>query len=205
VWWLHAARTSALLAFGPETQALLDKLPDARAFTFFSADPGQARHGRLNEHVLRSLHLPTDAIAYLCGPEGFMADIRSALLACGLDADNIRTEAFGARSAINPGIVGEAVHRPHLPPGPPGTGPTITFARSGISAPYDESGRTILEFAEACDIPARWSCRTGVCRTCETGLLAGTVAYRPTPLDAMQPGTLLPCCSRPETDVVLDM
>jgi ferredoxin-NADP reductase/MOSC domain-containing protein YiiM len=205
VWWLHAARTAALVAFGPETRALLDKLPDARAFTFFSAEPGHARRERLNEHALRGLHLPTDAIAYICGPDGFMTDIRAALLACGLDAGNIRTEAFGARLAINPGIVGEAAHRPHLPPGPPGTGPTITFARSGISAPYDDSGKAILEFAEACDIPVRWQCRTGVCRTCEIGLLAGAVAYRPTPLDAMRPGTLLPCCARPETDVVLDM
>ena len=217
VWWLHAARAPELLAFGPETRTLLGELPAARAFTYFSADadldrtengivvPGQVRHGRLNTQALKDLRLPADAISYICGPDAFMSDIRAALLACGLDPGNIRTEAFGSRSAINPGIVGESGHRPHLPPGPPGTGPTVTFARSGITAPFDDSGRTILEFAEACGIPARWQCRTGVCRTCETGLMAGSVTYRPAPLDAPRPGTLLPCCSRPETDVVLDM
>ena len=217
VWWLHAVRTLEQLAFGQETRKLLCELPAARAFTFFSAGvdsgqiedglavPGQARRGRLSTQALQGLRLPADAIAYICGPDAFMSDIHAALLACGLDAGNIRTEAFGSRSAINPGIVGESEHRPHLPPGPPGTGPTITFARSGITAPFDDSGKTILEFAEACDIPARWQCRTGVCGTCETGLIAGSVTYRPAPLDAPRPGTLLPCCSRPETDVVLDM
>ncbi|HTJ66633.1 MAG TPA: MOSC and FAD-binding oxidoreductase domain-containing protein [Actinospica sp.] len=203
IWWLHAARTPEQLAFGPETRALLDRLPAAHAVTYFSAARDGAR--RLDAQAVQELHLPTDAIAYICGPDGFMSDIQAALLTCGLDPANIRTEAFGSRSAINPGLVGEPEHHPHLPAGPPGTGPTITFARSGITAPFDESVRTILEFAEACDIPARWQCRTGVCRTCETGLLAGTVAYQPTPLDTPRPGTMLPCCSRPENDVVLDM
>lgn len=222
VWWLHAARSPAELAFGPETRQLLDQLPAARPFTFFSAPastgpypattgrttgrvPGEMVHGRLTTQSPNSLALPSDAIAYICGPDQFMSDISAGLASGGLAPANIRTEAFGARSAINPGIVGESAHIPHQPAGPPGNGPTITFARSGISAAFDENKKSILEFAEACDIPTRWQCRTGVCRTCETGLISGEATYDPSPLDTPAPGTVLPCCARPRTDMVLDM
>ncbi|MZD05759.1 2Fe-2S iron-sulfur cluster binding domain-containing protein, partial [Streptomyces sp. SID5785] len=66
----------------------------------------------------------------------------------------------------------------HRPAGPTGTGPMVTFARSGISTPLPE-GRpgSLLELAEACDVPVRWSCRTGVCHQCTTPLLSGEVSY----------------------------
>jgi ferredoxin len=63
----------------------------------------------------------------------------------------------------------------------------------------------LLELAEACEVPVRWSCRTGVCHTCETALVAGTVSYRPDPIDTPADGNVLICCSRPEGDVVIDL
>jgi ferredoxin-NADP reductase len=57
----------------------------------------------------------------------------------------------------------------------------------------------------ACDVPARWSCRTGVCHTCVTPLLSGDGAYDPDPLATPTDGQVLICCARPDTDVVLDM
>jgi ferredoxin len=63
----------------------------------------------------------------------------------------------------------------------------------------------LLELAEACDAPVRWACRTGVCHTCETALIAGTIAYRPDPVEAPADGDVLICCSRPEDDVVIDL
>jgi ferredoxin len=68
--------------------------------------------------------------------------------------------------------------------------------------PQDQS---LLELAEACDVPVQWSCRTGVCHNCETGLISGTVEYDPNPLDPPATGNLLICCSRPKGDVVLDL
>jgi ferredoxin len=129
----------------------------------------------------------------------------AGLQAAGLDPGNIHTETFGALAPINPGVVEHARRPPHQPDGAPGTGPLVTFARSGISAPFDTARSSLLEFAEACDVPARWSCRTGVCRTCETGLLAGDVDYSPDPLDTIPGDAVLPCCARPRTDVVIDM
>ncbi|MER7278761.1 2Fe-2S iron-sulfur cluster-binding protein [Dactylosporangium sp. NPDC000244] len=90
------------------------------------------------------------------------------------------------------------------PPGEPGDGPRVTFARSGVSAAVPPAG-SILDLADACDVPTRWSCRTGVCHTCETPLLAGEVTYSPEPLEPPDAGSVLICCARPGTDVVLDM
>ena len=68
------------------------------------------------------------------------------------------------------------------PPGRPGTGPEITFARSGLTVRWSPQHRSLLELADACDVPTRWSCRTGVCHTCVTSVLSGDVTYDPSPL-----------------------
>jgi ferredoxin len=81
----------------------------------------------------------------------------------------------------------------------------VTFARSGISVPYPRNRRSVLELADACDAPARWSCRTGVCHTCVTPLLSGGVTYSPDPLEPPADGEALICCAQPRTDIVLDM
>ena len=59
--------------------------------------------------------------------------------------------------------------------------------------------------ASATAVPTRWSCRTGVCHTCETSLISGTVRYRPDPIDMPADGNVLICCSQPEGDVVIDL
>jgi ferredoxin len=64
---------------------------------------------------------------------------------------------------------------------------------------------SLLELAEACDVPARWSCRTGVCHTCETPLLAGTAVHEPAPIDLPAVGNVLICCANPTDDVVIDL
>ena len=70
-------------------------------------------------------------------------------------------------------------HAPHLPQGPPGSGPPVSFARSGITAAWDPKFKSLLELAEARDVPVRWSCQTGVCHTCMTGLIDGPITYNP--------------------------
>jgi ferredoxin len=63
----------------------------------------------------------------------------------------------------------------------------------------------LLELAEACDVPVRWSCRTGVCHTCMTGLIGGSVIYDPEPLERPAPGSVLVCCAQPNAGVTLDL
>jgi ferredoxin-NADP reductase/MOSC domain-containing protein YiiM len=212
IWWLHGSRRRADEPFAAESRALLDALPGAHRHVCYS-DPGpddvKGRDydtaGRLSAPVLAALELPRDAEAYLCGPPAFMADISAALAADGIAAARIRTEVFGAGPAVTPGIAPAPARRPHPPAGRPGTGPMVAFARSDLSARWDPGYASLLEFAEACDVPVRWSCRTGVCHTCATAVISGTVGYDPAPVDDPAAGSVLICCSQPREDLVLDL
>jgi ferredoxin-NADP reductase/MOSC domain-containing protein YiiM len=194
VWWIHVTRDPA---FTSEVDDLLDALPDMHRYVY--------THGRPTPDELRGLGVPKDATAYICGPTAFMDNLRELLAESGIAPDHIHTELFGTLPPINPGLVGQTVVPPHVPPGEPGTGPLVTFARSGLSVPWSDQHGSLLELAEACDVPARWSCRTGVCHTCITDLVAGDVTYSPEPLESAGPGQVLPCCARPADDVVIDL
>jgi ferredoxin-NADP reductase/MOSC domain-containing protein YiiM len=211
VWWLHAARSPAEHALADEARDLLAALPHAREQVFYSAateeeaSRAHATAGRLTAARLAALGIPTAADAYICGPVTFMSDLQGALIGLGLAADRIHTELFAALPAINPGVAAQARPAPHPPAGAPGTGPLITFARSGLSVPYDATRRSVLDLADACDVPTRWSCRTGVCHTCVTPLLSGDIGYSPEPLEPPPSGEILICCAQPRSDLVLDM
>jgi ferredoxin-NADP reductase/MOSC domain-containing protein YiiM len=211
IWWIHGARQPQQDALGGEAHALLAALPHAHEHIFFSAPtpgeplPAHGAPGRVTREELSQLAMPAGASAYICGPSSFMSDVQDALTALGVDGSRIHTELFGALASINPGVVDQTRRAPHPPAGPPGTGPLVTFARSGISAPFDTNLKSVLDFADACDISTRWSCRTGVCHTCVTSLLSGTISYQPDPLELPDPGDVLICCARPDTEIVLDM
>ncbi|MGW0086803.1 MOSC domain-containing protein [Streptomyces sp. NPDC003393] len=211
VWWIHGARSPREHALRGEAHALLASLSHGREFVFYSAaSPGecdgeQTRAGRLGKDQLIALGVPSGADAYVCGPARFMADMTDALTAAGIDLAAIRSELFGALSSINPGLTRRAGVPPHTPAGPRATGPMVTFARSGVSTPFPDAEGSLLELAEACDVPVRWSCRTGVCHTCVTPVLSGGIEYTTPPLEAPAGGQVLICCSRPETEVVLDL
>jgi ferredoxin-NADP reductase/MOSC domain-containing protein YiiM len=207
-WWIHGARGPEEYPLAAEAHELLASLPHARERVFYSAAQvagGQVAGGRLTKDRLAALGIPATASAYLCGPASFMADIRNALADLGISPDRVYTELFGALAPVNPGITGQPARRPHPPSGPAGTGPLVTFARSGVSARFPDSAGSVLELAESCDVPTRWSCRTGVCHTCVTPLVSGELAYSPDPLEPPPGGQALICCSRPDSDVVLDM
>ncbi len=212
IWWLHGARNSAEHPFAGEVRRLLAQLPSASAEICYSAPLPADRlgseydyRGRLDADLLLRLDLPRDASAYVCGPRKFMDDISSALTDLGLDPGQVRTEAFDAGPAITPGISAVPTTPPHPPAGPAGTGPMVTFTRSGLTVPWRADLGSLLDFAEACDVPTRWSCRTGICHTCEVGLLAGSVAYDPPPIDLPADGNALICCSTPLAELAIDL
>jgi ferredoxin-NADP reductase len=211
VWWIHTTHDADSHAFSAEVSGLLSRLPSARGLVYYTT-PGQPiapgsniRAGRLTPDVMAELGLPADAHAYLCGPEGFMDDLSAALVRAGLSAARIRTERFGSRSPINPGVVGRAPRSPHQPPGARGLGPNVTFARSGLTATWSDTYSSVLELAEACDVPTRWSCRTGVCHTCTTEVLSGAASYAVSPLEPPGDQELLICSAQPTADLVLDL
>jgi len=161
--------------------------------------------GHLSREVFADVGLPSDAEAYICGPTRFMADMKEALAALDVTPKRIHAEIFNGSEARTPGVVGAATRPPHPPGDDADTGPLVSFARSGIAAHWKASYQSILELAEACDVPVRWACRTGVCHNCESGLVSGEVAYEPQPLEQPADGNLLICCSQPVRDVVVDL
>ncbi len=209
VWWVQGARDAAERPFRSEVDALVAQLPDAHRLVCFSRpdrdDDGFDVTGRVTGEVLEHAGIPTDADFYLCGPRPFMRDITAALTARGVPPERVSSEVFGPEDPITPGIAGRPAPTPHPPAGPRGPGPTIAFSRSNLEVAWDPSFASLLELAEACDVPVRWSCRTGVCHTCETGLVSGDVGYRPDPLEPPPPGSVLICCARPVGEVTLDL
>lgn len=212
IWWLHGARSSRDHPFAAEARALLASLPNVRTYVCYSR-PGvhdlEGRDfdgaGRLTASLLAQLEPPQDSEAYLCGPATFMDEISAGLAALGIDASHIHTEPFGPAPGLTPGIAATPTRKPHPPAGEPGPGPTIEFARSDLAVPWSEAYTSLLELAEACDVPVRWSCRTGVCHNCESTLIAGTLDYNPDPVEPPAEGSALICCSRPHDDIVLDL
>ncbi len=212
VWWLQAARNGRQHPFAAEARALLASLPNARTHVCYSRPAADDREGRDFDHAARltasllaELEPPREADAYLCGPIPFMDEISAGLAAMGIEASRIHTEPFGPAPSLTPGIAATPSRTPHPPAGRPGTGPTIEFARSNLAVAWSDDYASLLELAEACDVPVRWSCRTGVCHSCETTLIAGAVDYSPDPVEPPADGSVLICCSQPRDVVALDL
>lgn len=211
VWWCYGARNAADHPFASESSRLLQRIPGSRRYVVYSrpADseiPGDRfdARGHLDVEALRRLNVPRDSDFYLCGPASFLRDLKSGLANWGVPPGHVHTEVFGAGENVTPGIT-ESPPRAHLPEGPAGRGPGISFVRSELSVRWDPRFKSLLELAEACDVPVRWSCRTGVCHTCEVALISGGVSYLPDPLELPATGNLLICCAQPVEDVVIDL
>jgi ferredoxin-NADP reductase/MOSC domain-containing protein YiiM/ferredoxin len=212
VWWLHGARNHDEHAFGAEVDELLMALPNGHRLVAYSqpASMGTLGHdydlsGRLDLSVLEQAGVPKDADYYLCGPDGFMRTIGSALAARGVAPKRVATEVFGAVPVYRSGIVKTGDRAPHAPDGPAGSGPVVTFSRSDLAVPWDDRYPSLLDFAEACDVPVGFGCRNGTCHNCESGLLAGEVIYHIEPLEPPPDGRILACSTRPSSELTLDL
>ena len=212
VWWIYGARNSGEHPFAAETRALLEALPRGHSHIRYSSPgPGDRlavdfdARGRLDMHAIEELGAPHDADFYLCGPSAFMNDLAVELGNWGVAANRIHTEIFGSNPPRTPGIAAAPRRPPHQPAGSVGVGPLVSFARSGLNVRWASAFQSLLELAEACDVPVRWACRTGVCHTCEAGLINGAVGYRPEPVEPPADGNALICCCRPQGDVVIDL
>lgn len=212
VTWVHGARNGDEHPFAREVEDLLQALPGSRRLIAYSRPLPTDRPGAdfdLKGHIdrdsLRRLGISRDADYYLCGPDAFMHDLSDALAALSVPPGHIRTERFGAGQAFTPGVLEEPERPPQAPPGPAGSGPLVSFARSGLAVPWDDRYASLLELAEACHVNVRWACRTGVCHTCITRLMAGSVAYTPEPLERPAEDNALICCSHPAAEVTLDI
>ncbi|PWT79855.1 MAG: sulfurase [Acidobacteria bacterium] len=210
VWWLHGARNRSEHALALESRQLLSSLPNARSHIMYSRpDPGDRPGpdydavGRLSVPALDQFGVPREADFYLCGPASFLSGFSSSLKDWGVEHRRIHSEAFGPGEGFTPGIA--APKSPEPPRSVTGPGPRVSFVRSGVTGAWDGQFQSLLELAEACRVPVGWSCRTGVCHSCESALVSGSVEYEPEPLDPPAEGNILICCSRPKADVEIDL
>ncbi len=209
IWWIYGGRNRVNHPFAEESRSLLKQLSRGRGYIVYSRPAAIDEvgtdfdaPGHIDTALLERIGVSQGSDFYLCGPSSFLQNMRDGLRNWGVLAENVHTEIFGSLEAITPGMA-QVDHTPHQ--GPPGSGPPVSFARSGITVAWDAKFGSLLELAEACDIPVRWSCRIGVCHTCMTGLIGGSITYNPEPLERPAPGNVLVCCSQPNADVTLDL
>ena len=212
VWWLYGARNRNEHPFAAESRGLLQKLASGKSHILYSQPGPEDQLGRdydspghLNVPLLDQLGVVRDSDFYLCGPPAFLRSFVEGLRTWGADSSRVHSEVFGPEESLTPGIAASARLPPHSPSGTPGLGPQVSFTRSGLTVPWDSRFQSLLEFAEACDVPVKWACRTGVCHTCECALIGGAVQYHPDPLEAPAAGSVLICCSQPSSEVEIDL
>lgn len=212
IYWVHGSRNGEENAFSGEVHDLLGRFPSVTRLIAFSrpnATDAQGRdydlHGWITVDALKRLGVPLDAHVYLCGPSVFMHEARAGLLAQGFAEARIHSELFGGVEAMRPGLVHTTSRPPHPPGDEPTEGALVTFVRSGLAVHWNPRYASLLELAEACDVPVRWACRSGVCHNCETAMLDGRVSYGMEPLQPPAEGNVLICCSSPSQDVELDL
>ena len=212
IWWIYGARNRAEHPFAKESRGLLQTLVNSRSHIVYSKpdsedEPGVDYDsvGHVDIPLLDRLGVARDADFYLCGPPSFLRDLTAGLKTWGANSTRIQAEVFGPEEPIAPGMVRSPRSPAHPPSGEPGAGPQISFIRSGLTVSWDSQFSSLLELAEACDVPVQWSCRTGVCHTCECALIGGSVHYQPDPLELPAAGNALICCSTPSGDVEIDL
>ena len=212
VWWLYGARNREDHPFAVESRGLLKTLAHSRAYIAYSRPEPQDRVGQdydspghLSLPAFEQIGVPRNADFYLCGPPSFLSSFTAGLGTWGVSAARIHTEIFGPEESITPGIAPAPPRAVHPPQGRPGTGPQVSFTRSGLTVPWDSRFQSLLELAEACDVSVKWSCRTGVCHTCECALIGGAIGYLPEPIEPPAEGNVLICCSQPRADIEIDL
>ncbi|MEM8664653.1 MAG: iron-sulfur cluster-binding domain-containing protein, partial [Pseudomonadota bacterium] len=179
-----------------DVRALLRRLPNVRWLPVVTAAPKRfaGSVGRLTGERLAALvpDLATRAVLS-CGPEEFMRDMRAACLSHGVRESQYLEESFQFVEETAPVETGGPVRR-------------VTFART--SRTFDcPDGLTILQAAKAAGVPVPSSCTKGICGTCKTLMLQGEVdmSHNGGIRDReVARGFILPCSSRPNTDIVLD-
>jgi ferredoxin-NADP reductase/MOSC domain-containing protein YiiM len=211
IWWIYGARNSMEHPFAQESRSLLRQLARGTGFVVYSRPSTTDKlgldfdaSGHVDVALLERIGVSLNSDFYLCGPTSFLEGMQDGLKNWGALAGNVYTEIFGALESITPGMA-RVGHTPHQPEGPAGSGPSVSFARSGMTTAWNPKYESLLELAEACDVPVRWSCRTGVCHTCMTGLIGGSTGYSPEPLERPAPGNVLVCCAQPDANIILDL
>ena len=215
-WLIYGNRNQASIIY----KAHLDAMEQAYGRSRFRVthvlsqpSPGwTGAEGRLNQHTLSRMleEMPSaerqNATFYLCGPDGMMAEARSALALVGVPAERVFKESF--HTALVP--AGDVVEEPLTDEEADSGSPKVTVLYEGseykfVVAPH----QTILEAALDLDIDLPYSCQAGMCTACMGRCTSGKVK-----LDEedglteseLKAGYVLTCVAHPVgNDVVIEI
>jgi ferredoxin-NADP reductase len=220
VVFIHACDNGEVHALGDEVRTLAATRPNITAHFVYrfptEADRAAtcyAAEGMISRDLLQQLLALDDYDFYMCGPPPFMQAVFLLLRSLGVAKTRIAYEFFGPATVLEPDEAqAQPTQTPVLTPAaadvdaPAAAGAiTITFRKSGRSAPWTDGAESLLSFAESYGLAPEFSCRAGVCGTCKTGLVVGEVNYFEEPLDEPGAGQVLICCARPKGSLVLDL
>jgi glycine betaine catabolism B len=213
VVFVHSARTPADIIFRRELDAMAAVAPNLRVVPVCEADAPREPWGGLRgfltagmlELVAPDLH---ERVVFCCGPAPYMAAVRRMLVDGGFDMGNYHEESFsfedlavgelsvdGAPDVVTE-VGGAATTRTY----------TVEFARSGRSFPCGED-EFVLDAAFAAGLAPPSSCGQGMCGTCKTTMVSGSVdmqhngGIRPREVTLNK---VLICCSKPLSDLTID-
>lgn len=203
LWFFHGARDGSFHAFREEVSAIAEQNPNLTIHYAYSRpreeDAGHYHStGYVDVDLIQSF-VQQEAEYFLCGSPPFLESIRAGLKESGVPESRVFFEMFTKSSKVTSdrpiaevnGNTAEAVE--------------IAFAQSNQTITWQDA-ESLLEFAEANGLNPPYSCRQGVCGTCECKLLEGEVEYQTTPTATVADGSVLICISKPKTSkVVLDL
>lgn len=202
VVFLHAGRTPQDFVFRDELALLAGRIKGLRLFLLpeaLGAEPSwPSLSGRISAELL-ALAVPdiAERVVMCCGPAPFMAAARTIAASLGVPQGRYLEESFDAA------VLEAPVHE--VAP-PASTTFTVRFAKQNRTIEVGAE-QTVLSCAKKAGIRIPSSCANGICGTCKSRLVSGSVdmthggGIRQREIDA---GMFLPCCSRPLSDLVIE-
>jgi ferredoxin-NADP reductase len=194
---IYCVRSREEALFENELAALQGRLSSFRSVLVLSRPSSDwtGWKGRLRREILeREVENFQDSTFFLCGPSPLMELGRALLKEMGVEPARILQESFGGA------VAGEkkATSSPDSI--------ELKFSRSALTYRISPD-ETLLESSEKNGVLIQSGCRLGVCGTCMTRLLSGSVRMETAEAlndQLRSQGFILPCVSRPVTDITLD-
>jgi glycine betaine catabolism B len=216
VVFVHSARTPADIIFRRELETIASTVPTVRVVPVCEQDsprePWGGLRGILSAEMLRLL-VPdlAERVVFCCGPAPYMAAVRRMLDVAGFDMQNYHEESFSfedlAMKEFSTHATTDAVANDERQSDATQANTySVEFARSGrtFTCADDEY---VLDAAYAAGLSPASSCGQGMCGTCKTTVLSGTVDMQHNggirPREIAQ-NKILICCSKPLSDLTID-
>jgi ferredoxin-NADP reductase len=202
--FVHNARSPADIIFRGELALMAQHRPHFRFVPVCETDaPGERWHGlagRLGLPMLRLIAPDVlDRAIFCCGPAPYMAAVRAMLAEIGFDMARYHEESFDFATLAAARFIEATTEAP----------------TDGFKVEFTKSGRTItcapdvfvLDAAEAAGMRLPSSCTQGMCGTCKSKLLSGTVDMKHAGgirKREIEQDLILICCSKPTSDLVIE-